>query len=80
MNDRDERDDRDEIGQGGEIHKIMKSVQDTLRRVRILVLFYLNRELYYLLFYGRLHYTYTCTKTRHNTLKSVMGRRRVKRM
>jgi hypothetical protein len=32
MNDRDERDDRDEIGQGGEIHKTMKSVQDTLRR------------------------------------------------
>ncbi len=30
MNDRDERDERDEIGQGGEIHKKMKRVQDTL--------------------------------------------------
>ena len=58
----------------------VKSAKTKADSVRILVLFYLNRELYYLQFYGRLHYTYTCTKTRHNTLKSVMGRRRVKRM
>ena len=44
------------------------------RGVRILVLFYLNRELYYLQFYGRLHYSYTCTKTRHNTLKTKIRR------
>jgi hypothetical protein len=42
--------------------------------VRILVLFYLNRELYYLQFYGRLHYSYACTKTRHNTLKTKIRR------
>ncbi len=56
------------------------SLSSSLSFVRILVLFYLNREPYYLQFYGRLHYTYTCTKTRHNTLRSVVGRRRAKRM
>ncbi len=32
----------------------------------------LYRELYYLQFYGRLHYTYTRIKTRHNTLKTKL--------